>query len=165
VANSTAFCIKNGKVVCQSGNNLYIVSLADNTDVKQVTLASGEPFTTSYFYNNLSYKVGNRLYFTNSATSRGYSLNLDTGILKYRNVNANFEWNISNTNETGCAIFQLYGCKGKFVMLYPGGTYFRIYFKNLVDCLVTINNLDSPVTKTAAEIMKVTYTITQDLDV
>ena len=165
--------VTNKGIICKAGNFRYVIPFADNTDVKQVTFPDGNPLNSTANNGFYGYTIGNKFYFTLTDSSK-YALVLDlrTGIVKYRNLNADYEW--KSSGGTFLSMGVLHGSNGRIFIvctninsgtaIYSPTNYY-IMIRQLPDLLVTINNLDAPVTKTASETMKVTYTLTQDPDI
>lgn len=161
--------VTNKGIICKADTFRYVIPFADNTDVKQVTFPNGNPLDSTANNGFYGYTIGNKFYFTLTASST-YALVLDlrTGIVKYRNLNADYEWN--SGGGTCLSMGVLHGSNGRIFIVRTGATNissptnYYIMIRQLPDLLVTINNLDAPVTKTASQMMKVIYTLTMEDD-
>ena len=136
-----------------SENKMYVTKKSDNTLVKEVKYSDSKGFgfsstSTLYFCpvfcrDNIlvfSYKVDNGNYYY-------YILDMETGIIK--KTNARLLSNYSN-----CMVD--IGEDSVFARTYTYMNY-RLIMNPFV--LTTKNNLDSPVTKTSSQTMKITYTL------
>lgn len=150
-------------VIGESGK-MYIINSRDSTDVSQVLLPDETAFNISdtYAMNPLYFECG-KLTFAKAAGANDNVFICDTVTKEVRYKN------------TVLSIL----CEGSYdgSVVLSGrlhGTYFMIANATnsnsnsgylMLGCdpelLVTINNLSSPVTKTASETMKVTYTLTR----
>lgn len=164
--------VTNKGIICKADTFRYVIPFADNTDVKQVTFPNGNPLDSTANDGFYGYTIGNKFYFT-LTTSSTYALVLDlgTGIVKYRNLNADYEWRLGTGTFLSMGV--LHGSNGRIFTIHTTDTsgmalnsppsYFMM-IRQLPDLLVTINNLEAPVTKTASQTMKVIYTLTMEDD-
>ena len=138
--------------VVGSVTNMYVTKRSDNTQVKQVKYGNGNDFyfnTTSaimfrpvFVHKNIfvfRYSVSNSYYY--------YILDMSTGIIKKTNAK-----NMSVDNMVDV------GSKTVFARCISYLSY-RLMVNPFI--LTTKNNLDSPVTKTASQTMKITYTLSE----
>lgn len=137
---------------------MYVTSKSDNTDIKEVKWENGNEFTVptdSYNIDNirLIFAFGNLFVF---GTSQGdnysellhaYVLDLANGLVKKINAkNMTYRSNVELSNKV------TWGKTGYNLGLSISVNPF---------VLTTKNNLDAPVTKTASQTMKITYTLTE----
>ena len=140
-------------------NKMYVTKKSDNTLVKEVKYSDSKGFgfsstSTLYFCpvfcrDNIlvfSYMIDNGNYYY-------YILDMETGIIK--KTNARLLSNFSN-----CMVD--IGEDSVFAMTYTYMNY-RLMMNPFV--LTTKNNLDSPVTKTSSQTMKITYTLKESVGV
>ena len=136
-----------------SENKMYVTKKSDNTLVKEVKYSDSKGFgfsstNTLYFApvvcrDNIlvfSYSIGNENYYY-------YILDMETGIIKKTNAKV-----LSNYGNCMVDI----GEDSVFARTYTYMNY-RLMMNPFV--LTTKNNLDSPVTKTSSQTMKITYTL------
>lgn len=167
----TDVCVFDDYVLCfdYSSKEVYCINLNDNTDVSVVTFHDGERFhaNSSYGFGTCFYESG-RMNVSRSGSSYsqmpGYYFVVDP-ILKqagYKNIAPSSLWGSTS------------GYVSSPKAMSIAGTFLKCYLTsnaNTFDCtlipfvdpalLITINNLSSPVLKTASQTMKVTYTLTQ----
>ena len=145
-------------------NKLYVTKKSDNTDIKEVRFANGNEF----YFDNSGNKVNNvsknnlRLIFSFGnifvfGFSQDYSytkflnayiLDMSTGLMKEINANEmTYRSNIPLENN---------------VTWGKTGTYLALSITVNPFVLCTKNNLDAPVTKTASQTMKITYTLREE---
>ena len=142
--------------VVGSYKKLYITKKSDNTDVKVVKYSNGNEFRVSNSTNNYFSPVftcNNILVFKTDDNNYNYAfyvLDLSTGIVKKTNA-----LNMSESNNVDI---------GGKVVFARAFTYlnFRLVMNPFI--LTTKNNLDSPVTKTASQTMKITYILSEVKD-
>ena len=131
---------------------MYIVDRADNTNIKEVTLA-GEPFYQKYGIARYILCEKNVLVFgynnSNSSSAEYYTyiVDLSTGIAK--GTNAKYMHALRNL-EIGSDSIRI--MTGSYLT-------YNVIINPFI--LTTKNNLDSPVTKTASQTMKITYTLSE----
>lgn len=123
---------------------LQVFNVSNSTHVLDYT---EETLINTDRYGNYDVPLSDGLLFT-SNTGMGYILNYTQGTVKPINVGAS--GNYSLFNKKFPSIDALCYGSGSVTQLIKNPLY-----------LATINNLQSPVTKTAAQTMKVTYTLTE----
>ena len=138
-------------------HKLYVVRKSDNTDIKEVKFENGKEFTitanVSSYHIKPVFSFGDIFVFglTNGSqyTSfvSAYVLDMSKGILKEMNASEmTYRANIPLDNK---------------VTWGKTGTYLALSVSVNPFVLTTKNNLDAPVTKTASQTMKITYTLTE----
>ena len=139
---------------------MYVTKKSDNTDIKEVKYYNGNVFNLSgstsaheSFFIRPIFTCGNLFVFGQSSSSQYtsftavYILDLTTGLLKKTNANEmTYRSNIPLDNK---------------VTWGKTGTYMGLAISVCPFVLTTKNNLDAPVTKTASQTMKITYTLTE----
>lgn len=139
---------------------MYVTKKSDNTDIKEVKYNNGNEFnlsgstsTESSFYIRPVFTCGNLFVFGQSQGSQYtsftavYILDLTTGLMKKTNAKEmTYRSNIPLDNK---------------VTWGKTGTYMGLAITVCPFVLTTKNNLDAPVTKTASQTMKITYTLTE----
>lgn len=147
----------------QVESKLYVTKRSDNTDIKEVKFENGNEFNVDYSGKSASYiwrnsirpifSFGNILVFgytidvSKTDFDRSFILDMSTGLLKEINANKmTYRSNIPLANNVA------WGTTGYYLAL-------AITVNPFVLC--TKNNLDAPVTKTASQTMKITYTLTE----
>lgn len=164
----SSIVVTNKGIICKADTFIYVIPFADNTDVKQVTFPNGNPLDSTANNGFYGYTIGNKFYFTLTASTYALVLDLRTGVVKYRNLNADYEWNLGGGTHLSMGV--LHGSNGRIFIVRTSSTNtaspsnYYIMIRQLPDLLVTINNLDAPVTKTASQTMKVIYTLTMEDD-
>lgn len=143
------------------GTSLYAIDNIDNTIVKKIKGINGEDIDFSNSRANITYyyRQNRNMYFAVSSTTSFFNVNPRTGIAKkvYLSLDStqrNYARGIKNifgTNLVCMPYFESISstCNSGFTITM------------LPNLLMTINNLEAPVTKTNSETMKVIYTITQ----
>lgn len=149
------FILKDYIVCCAFVNNkrrLYIIKKSDNTQVKEVKIG-GEKSATLYlniirpkFWNDKILVLENTKKMTTNTTTYYYlAIDLTTGEARETN---SFLLSGSPTIDIE-----------KEVVFVGTGKTLKYFFAFNPFILCTKNNLDSPVTKTASQTMKITYTL------
>ena len=142
--------------VVGSVTKMYVTKRSDNTQVTEVKYVGGGDFsfsTTSAIYFMPLIVNGNMFVFRYAVDSGDYYtyiLDMSNGKLKKTNANG-----FSSTSVQG---YLDIGSK----MVYAGvgnNLKYELVFNPFV--LTTKNNLDSPVTKTSSQTMKITYTLSE----
>lgn len=164
-ASLNSFILDNYFIcIGNTSSKMYIIELSDNTRVKVVKnfddtdfiYTSGTPRTML-----LSYAHNGKLIFSKTNTSRFWHV-LDPvlGIIQYKNIQVKeiINYNINSDRLQRC--FKLYGTPFLIFVDYSSSLA-TLYAAVDLSLLITINNLTSPVTKTASQTMKVTYTLTK----
>ena len=132
---------------------LYRINLEDNTDVSQITMPyEGQQ---SLANNNWGFR---RFHMDHMGWLQGPYTN-ENGLVTAQFMITGTEAGYS-TLSAPSFFFRIYGLDGAICITGNGGT--EKGFSPTMNpwALYTINNLATPVTKTAAETMKVTYTLT-----
>lgn len=144
-----------------TGTSLYAIDNIDNTIVKKIKGIDGEDIDFSNPTYNISYyyRQNGNMYLTGSTLDSFFNVNPRTGIAKkvYLSLKSSIRGEVKgfkNIFGTNWVCMPYYasnssGCSSGFTITM------------LPNLLMTINNLESPVTKTSSETMKVIYTITQ----
>ena len=151
--------INNDYIVtnCYNGSvrKLYVTKRSDNTDIKEVKFSDTQGFSFANNYYFTPFYSSNRIlifrtHHFSSDTARWYILDMQTGIVRVTNFN--------NTNNMKTYEFDNNVC------YISGGPYLTL--KTVINPFVitTKNNLDTPVTKTASQTMKITYTLSEVAD-
>lgn len=141
--------------IVNNEKRMYVVKRDDNTSVKEVKYSNGNVFSVEKANDKCICPLfisGKILVFrfchsASYANYRIYILDLETGILKETNSTA---YQQMNTVELGSKVY--YPCAGTYLNFASAINPF---------VLTTKNNLDSPVTKTASQTMKITYTLSE----
>ena len=148
--------------------NMWVINYANgSTDIKKVVNPDGSDFlftregVGAYHHKGI-------VMFVDYNTQNCPTLNLKTGIMKQVAANdmaSFYTWSSSSSSGTKQILFgSTHGTPfPKMLSSYYYNAYklFGVKFYINPQFLMTINNLDRVVTKTSAETMKVTYTITQ----
>lgn len=138
-----------------SGYKMYVTKRSDNTIVKEVKYSDDAEYldNTEYFYPIFFKK--NILVFQSikSSTYRFYILDMETGIIRKTNAN-----NLIGTS------YNRMPYENDAVNISTGEyTRYLPVMNPFVIC--TKNNLDSPVTKTSSQTMKITYILSETQEV
>lgn len=144
-----------------TSNKMYIIELSDNTRVKVVKNFDD----TDFIYNSdksknmfLPYAQNGKLIFSKAITaSFWYVLDPVLGIIQYKNIQIKEVFDSNRLQRC----FKLYGTPFLVLVFYPLSSVATLCTAVDLSLLITINNLTSPVTKTASQTMKVTYTLTK----
>lgn len=128
---------------------IYVTKRSDNTQVKEVQRDDGTTYSlVSYSLSPISWKnniLFARVFPSSSSANIFVVIDLSTGKMKDTNVqNITNKWNFDIGNQS------VFGMTGGSLTYQPVVNPF---------ILCTKNNLDSPVTKTASQTMKITYTL------
>lgn len=152
----------------------YMIELSDPTNVIEVLNADGsKPRSSSttnstayssHAYSN-AYTIRNKVYYTQGLSC--FVIDLVSGKRYYRHTLRRAE--IVNNDTYGHAhALYVQNSPGLIVNLasYSGNssTVYSCAIRRHPELLLTINNLDTPVTKTTAQTMKVTYTLLEEND-
>lgn len=150
-------------VIGESGK-MYIINSRDSTDVSQVSFPDGTAFNISdtYAMNPLYFECG-KLTFAKAADQDENVLICDTVTKEVRYKNTTL--GILCEGSYGGSVVSAGRLHGTCFMIANSTDRYQNSGYLMLGCdpelLVTINNLSSPVVKTASETMKVTYTLTR----
>lgn len=167
----TDVCVFDDYILCfgYSSKKVYCINLNDNTDVSEIKFPDGSNLLVSnstYGLGSCHYENGRLCITLNGQQSSNYYYVIDP-ILKqaaYKNIATSSLWPSPYSSNITSKVMSI------------AGSFLKCYFRNennycccltpFIDpaLLVTINNLSSPVLKTASQTMKVTYTLTQVVD-
>ena len=153
------FVCKDYVVSCSAagtGYKFYVTKRSDNTIVKEVKYSDDAEFLESVEYFNLFFYKGNILVFysiRNNSSNRFYILDMETGIIRKTNAE---QLMLYNYNRIPCENDYSIISTGEYTRYYP-------FMNPFVIC--TKNNLDSPVTKTSSQTMKITYILSETQEV
>lgn len=150
------FCVLKDYIlamsVSDSKKKLFAISRTDNTSVKKAKWGNGNEF--NYSNTNVGFEPifvnGNICILKISLDTYKYNIfifDMHTGEIRKTNAT-----NMSIFNNVDIGRKVLYGKTGPYLTYVPTVNPF---------ILTTKNNLDSPVTKTASQTMKITYTLTE----
>ena len=131
---------------------LYTISRTDNTNVKQAKFGNGNELTinTLYGFEPLFWSdniLVLKIFSTTSDDQNLYILDLKTGEIRKTNA---LSMSVFSNVDIGSKV--LFAKVGRYLNYVPTVNPF---------ILTTKNNLDSHVTKTASQTMKITYTLTE----
>lgn len=160
--NMCPMVVKDGYLICTTGNRIFKIKLTDSTDVVKFTnlLPENTSSTSSkYFF----YKLGDTIMGCDTTGTRGYfALNLKTNevlpVNSYPTVRKEGDDLICRTKYipiVGTDTFVIASREDDLTHNYSG-----IVRNSFM--LSTINNLPEPVVKTADLAMKITYTLSLD---
>ena len=139
--------------VVGSQNKMYVTKRSDNTQVKEVKYSDSKEFgfnSTDALYFSPVFVRDNILVFRYSISDNAYYfyiLDMSTGIIKKTNAS-----NMSVDNMVDI---------GSDVAFCRAGSYLAYRTTMNPFILTTKNNLDSPITKTSSQTMKITYTLSE----
>lgn len=175
-SNSHMRIVGNKLVVRDNSGGWWIIDLSDNTNIKQVTRTDGN-ISTGYTY--MGYKYKKYLFTIHPYTSTPSNtaalfevINTETGEAHHLNIRSldtafgigdSDDYNVCNflvthKNDEDMPHFYVHAATKTSYATWTQ----QWYFNPLI--LMTKNNLDSPVVKTSAQMMKITYTITEEFD-
>lgn len=163
--NKNSIIITNEYLLCSSYDEkfVYKISLNDSTNVSQVKWPDGTPLICSNKAFDKQFTLNKKVYCLISDPATGYVpivIDMKKGEARIRSMITSEAVARSSSN------YAMYVQKSKgFILFY---CYEQNYssrlayasFGTLHEIFITINNLSSPVIKTSAETMKVTYTLT-----
>lgn len=143
--------------------NLFLIDINNPTNYKTILKPNGEEVKLSH--STWSSPIQSGVYIKNKLYTKNYIIDFKTGVLKYR---ASYSYDIINDvkDPSGPCYNPLYIQNSNGLIAYierykQNSTYYlKFHINTLQDIMLTINNLDSPVTKTENETMKITYTLT-----
>lgn len=136
---------------------VYRIKKSDSTDIKTVKDPDGTEKTMNKFI--YAYSNNGKLTYTGEGNNY-YVINVNKGEVRVKNVNITamgYQTSATVNLAVFCPKNTIFMCRAAG-STYQGKAY---YLEELLDpsILVTINNLSSPVLKTASQTMKVTYTL------
>lgn len=146
-------CINNEYIVCQGeSGKTYIINKNNTSNVDVATNQLGDDI---YIMDAISFFVyGNKVYIIRNTTSGLPVLDVENKKIKYKNVSyGNFPFVTSK-------YLRQIPVKDAHYILTEDSDYLKIVTDPAM--LVTINNLETPIQKTSAQTMKVTYVLTQE---
>lgn len=164
--------IVNGKLVVTPDNICDIIDISNNTDVKR---AKQNDDSESFYCSVTGFKYKDYLFAYASTGEVSYCncINVRTGTtfriyisllysfcggwhFKTSAAGPSFYLNCLITHKTDDEMPHIFSAYYSSSLLR-----FSVYFNPLI--LMTKNNLDSPVTKTSSQTMKITYTLTEEI--
>ena len=153
-----SFAINNGYIYCVGSRtkNNYLISLYNDADITILTFPDGSVVSQ---IPQAVYSIGKK-FFIASVLSNYVCLILDTISKKvlYKNIASSYFANFTNT-----FCFRVLKAKGTHysICAYGASGVNVPILRVIIDptFLITINNLENPVTKTSAQTMKVTYVL------
>lgn len=164
----TDICIFDDYLFCYgyASKKVYCINLNDNTDVSEVKFPDGSNFlitSTSYGFGCFYYQNGKMCVTLNGTYSQAYYFVVDpvTKLATYKNIDTTQLWTYPNYSSGATRLMQIAGTHFQAYLDSSSNSYASLVPFIDPALLITINNLASPVLKTASQTMKVTYTLTQ----
>lgn len=163
--NSPIFVTDKYVIMHTEDGKIYRISRADNTDVKAITFEGDEEIPLGFGspYTNAKYRMhflplGKNVEQFNKNKVIGYrSNNNETFMFDFENATLS---RILTNDSTFVNSFAIKILGTDLFALCSNDAACRLYGCTFPNFLTTINNLDTPVLKTSADTMKVTYIIT-----
>ena len=164
-SGNSDFIVFDDYLLCRGeSKKTYCISLSDNTNISTVKQPDGSLLTNNNSFYASFYLCGEgKVCFSFSTSNVGYMYVFDPvlKIVKYKNID----------QSRLCGMVSSYGERYVKVMCIANSHYLLTFRSSSINncfmelffdptLLVTINNLSSPVLKTASQTMKVTYTLT-----
>lgn len=149
----------------QASNKIFCIKISDSTEVVEVKYPDGTSFNYNAFYS-VWYQSKNKINISlNSGMNSGYPilvLDLETKNISYKNMYLSQYFNFSSSSYSSYfrAMYRVAGTNMVCSQISSNDYYNFVVPGFEQPFLVTINNLSSPVLKTASQTMKVTYTLT-----
>ena len=143
------------------GTSLYAIDNIDNTIVKKIKGIDGGDIAFSNSSSEISYyyRQNGNMYLAGSSREYFFNVNPRTGIAKIVSLT------LDATQRNNVYGFKnIFGTNWVCMLCYDAtssGSSSGFTITMSPNLLMTINNLEAPVTKTNSETMKVIYTITQ----
>lgn len=165
ISGLSDFIVFDDYLLCRGeSQKVYCISLSDNTNISTVKRTDGSILTKNDPFYASFYLCGEgKVCFSFSTTNVGYMYVFDPvlKIVKYKNINQSDLCGMIGSRagsyvKVMCIANSHYLLS--FYYTYNNNCYMTHFFDPSL--LVTINNLSSPVLKTASQTMKVTYTLT-----
>ena len=164
--NKDNIIITNEYLLCSSyGENfVYKISLNDSTNVSQVKWTDGTPLICSNKAFAMQFTLNKKVYCIETDPVVGYVpivIDMKKGEARIRSM-----LTTEAVARYDSARYAMYVQKSKGIILFYcysqnyGSVSEYVSFGTLPEIFITINNLSSPIIKTSAETMKVTYTLT-----
>lgn len=164
--NKNNIIITNEYLLCSSYDEkfVYKISLDDSTNVSQVKWPDGTPLICSNKAFAMQFTLNKKVYCIETDPVVGYApivIDMKKGEARIRSM-----LTTEAVARSDGSSYAMYVQKSKgFILFYCYMRNFSSYseyvsFGTLPEIFITINNLSSPVIKTSAETMKVTYTLT-----
>ena len=157
--NKNTFFVLNDHIVCYAivdgSNKMYVINRNDNTDVKEVKWAAGKEYkietSDACYFDPISCRDNILIFARNEGNFSypdwfTYILDMNTGIIK--------KTNLSNSGYQGVDI-------GDNSVDAVVDTYATYYLTINPFVVTTKNNLDTVISKTSSQTMKITYTLTE----
>ena len=165
--NKNNIIITNEYLICSSYDEkfVYKISLDDSTNVSQIRWPDGTPLKCDNNVFPNQFTINKKVYCNNYDTSTGYVpivIDMKKGEARIRSMldtesvarSVNSQYAMYVQKSKGIILFNCF-----FMKNYNSYSEY-VSFGTLPEIFITINNLSSPVIKTSAETMKVTYTLT-----
>lgn len=153
-ANFSSYVILGDYIyVVASDYTLYRINLGDNTDVSQITMPEEQQSLTDNFWGFRRFHMDHTGWLQGFYTTKSYG----RALMQFMVNGTEAGYTTASANSYYSRIYGLDGTicitrtRGNEKGFSPGMNPWALY---------TINNLATPVTKTAVETMKVTYTLT-----
>ena len=144
------FQISNDYIACVGlSNKSYIISKSNNNDISEVTCKDGDYVSLNYYYSS-----GDRIYAINQSNYATMVIDVKTKLASYKNISSYYIFNGQCTKHVFRTHYMVSGVRPS-----SGSPYIGLYLDPTL--LITINNLSTPVQKTSAQTMKVTYVINE----
>lgn len=169
ICGHTDLCVFDDVLFCYgySSKKVYSINLNDNTDVSEIKYPDGSNFVitnTTFGFGFAFYQQGKIILGLNGFGSSTYLYVVDPTLKQATFKNAPsgifYPGYSSYGNDATRKVLPVAGTMF-LASVYTTGNYCSLCFFVDPAFLVTINNLSSPVLKTASQTMKVTYTLTQ----
>lgn len=148
-------CIQRATANVSFGKGWYKINLSNIADITRIDFDEWNETLQSYAH--ITY-AGNGMMLANGILFADNS-NYEVIVEDYGN---NVGYYTTGTTWWRYGFLRWYGSKARQFIANKYSTYFLAYVSPDRNALMTINNLSSPVTKTADKTMKITYTMTYD---
>lgn len=146
----------------QNSTNVFVFDVDNSTFLKKMTSCMNFAYHNGTYTSRIPCELSDDLYLLQGYSNGQYTFLYDAvaDTTERMNLRANSDGTSSAYNVG--AMTQLKNCEGvlKALSRQSNSSFYAWVSKNPL-YLATINNLQSPVTKTAAQTMKVTYTLTE----
>lgn len=164
--NKNNIIITNEYLLCSSYDEkfVYKISLNDSTNVSQVKWPDGTPLKCNNKAFAMQFTINKKVYCLDEDPATGYVpivIDMKKGEARIRSMLTTEA--VARSDDSRYAMY-VQKSKG-IILFYCHRQNYSSYseyvsFGTLPEIFITINNLSSPVIKTSAETMKVTYTLT-----
>lgn len=153
------YTVEQYTFVIGESNKMYVINNKNNADVTEIKYPDGSSFINSGSIYDCIYDNDKLLFRPGQSDIEDKMLIYDTKSKEVRFKNATYDKIGASSSSKPNTVYKVYGTH--YMVASYSNFYRYLGLLNDPELLVTINNLSSPVLKTASQTMKITYTLTE----